>query len=76
MKKIRLDPDTLSVESFDATVGRGARGTVHARDSWQAYCTLGATCSETACAYESDYWTSCTACRTDATHCSPCSDFC
>lgn len=38
MKKIRLEMDALRVESFDTGAGRSARGTVHARQTRDAYC--------------------------------------
>jgi hypothetical protein len=44
MKKIRLDLDSLSIESFDTTGAADARGTVAGHATYQAYCSYGLTC--------------------------------
>jgi len=47
MKKMTLDLDSLSVESFDTAAGLAGRGTVRGLDSWtepQEPDTIAATC--------------------------------
>jgi len=49
-RKIRLDPDALRVESFDADAAARERGTVHARDAASgASCTYACTVGEFTC---------------------------
>jgi hypothetical protein len=50
-KKIRLDLETLSIDSFETTRVPGARGTVQGHGSFQSYCSLGITCLDS-CASE------------------------
>lgn len=74
MRKLRLDPETLKVESFASTVDPEERGTVHAHTdllcgepSVFGSCTEGqVTCQETcgqaaSCGYEpcGTYWEGC-----------------
>lgn len=52
MKKLTLDIDRLSVESFPTTAGdEAARGTVHGHDDTieSEWCTLPKTCSHPPC---------------------------
>ena len=69
MKKIRLDLDTLSVDSFD-TVARndGDQGTVFGHRppySYDVYCSDGQTCIDT-----------CFECGTGASDCGTCDTYC
>lgn len=80
MKKIRLELDTLSVESFDTTGGPAeARGTVHGHlppYSYQRYCSDGTTCLDT-CEFEGCTGTNATDCGTcNATECGTCNTNC
>jgi hypothetical protein len=75
MKKIRLDLDTLSIESFDTMVTPEERGTVQGHippDTYARYCSDGTTCYDS-CDYCSGY-VSCNAseCGTCATNCGTC----
>ena len=60
MKKIKLDLDTLDVESFEPSEAKGERGTVkglftayyepcHEGDTWQGSCTCEPTCNADTC---------------------------
>ena len=61
MKQLRLEPDTLRVESFDPGHGASVGGTVHAREESIA-CPVGG-CSVVPCRYETE-------------SCPPCSQAC
>lgn len=83
MKKIRLDLDMLSVESFD-TVARkdGDEGTVFGHrppDTYWQFCSDGQTCLDSCfdCGTgASDCGTCATACGTCATNCGTCASAC
>jgi hypothetical protein len=66
MKKVRLELDALSVESFDTVARDGAAdGTVFGQATYQAYCSYGYTCPETECADDcGTYATDCGSCAT------------
>ena len=75
MRKIRLDPDNLEVESFRTVAGApAARGTVHARETEYAACTGGSS-MHTACLDCYSQAQGCTAfegCHTVIETCFPC----
>jgi hypothetical protein len=78
MKKIRLDLDTLSVDSFNTTTTPEERGTVQGHippDTYWRYCSDGITCVDS-CEYESCNGTcAATDCGTcAATQCGTCND--
>ncbi|HEU0012348.1 MAG TPA: hypothetical protein VFQ45_01620 [Longimicrobium sp.] len=81
MKKMRLDLDTLSVESFDTVETPAERGTVHGHippDTYARYCSDGTTCVDSC--FECTDYASClgtcnaTECGTCATNCGTCYD--
>jgi hypothetical protein len=83
MRKIRLDLDTLSVESFSTVRGKEDRdGTVFGHlppFTYQLYCSDGNTCYETCdgCGTApSDCGTCDTNCGTCATDCGTCDPYC
>jgi hypothetical protein len=74
MKKIRLDLDALSVESFDTTKSEEeTRGTVEGNaESFQAYCTDGNTCYESVCGTCNTQCGSCHDATCGDTYCGSC----
>jgi hypothetical protein len=76
MKKIRLELDTLAIESFETTGPVEARGTVQGHIppySYQIYCSDGNTCVIGNSCFESCGATcDATACGTCATNCGTC----
>lgn len=91
MRKIRLDLDTLSVESFSTFKGQQDReGTVYGHRppfTYELYCSDGNTCYDTCdvCGTAasdcgtcnvSDCGTCATACGTCATNCGTCDPYC
>jgi hypothetical protein len=74
MKKIRLNLDALSVESFDTTAAEAkARGTVHGNaESFQVYCSDGSTCYESACGSCVSQCGSCNDATCGETYCGSC----
>jgi len=83
MKKIRLDLDTLSVESFDTRAGGDAAdGTVFGHippETYAKYCSDGQTCEATGCfgTAATDCGTcGASACGTCATNCGTCATAC
>ena len=81
MPKIRLDLETLSVETFDTVERDGsAEGTVFGQvDTIQRYCSDGQTCQESVCGGctgATDCGTCETYCGTCATNCGTCDPYC
>lgn len=58
MRKLRLDPESLRVESFRTSAdGDGARGTVRGHDYDTYYCTAPATYNYPGCNTDNASWT-------------------
>lgn len=56
MRKLRLDVETLAVESFETAEGLQGRGTVEGREHYTYFCatepecrTIGASCAPSRC---------------------------
>jgi len=76
MKKIRLDPEALAVESFDVANSPADRGTVQARQTWaEVPCSGGGEClpsHEAPCWWTGDRMLDCMATTEDL---APCTEY-
>ncbi|HEX8243810.1 MAG TPA: hypothetical protein VF541_09950, partial [Longimicrobium sp.] len=74
MHKIRLELETLSVESFDTAPSDREDGTVFGHATYQVGCSYGRTCLESAC--DGTCGTSPSDCGTCQTDCGTCQTDC